>query len=111
PEFQLTSDTSAVMQMNFLEGGILGNPSNTNGLSSFTSGDGDLVLDIGPWMTPVYTSDAGISNLVENLNTLLVAGQLSVRAKTNIIGFVASTNFSYGTPPTTAQMRDRVRAV
>jgi len=36
---------------------------------------------------------------------------LSTRAKTNIIGYVASTNFSYSTPPTATQMRDRVRAV
>jgi hypothetical protein len=41
---------------------------------------------------------------------LLCAGQLSTRAKTNIISYVASTNFSYSTPPTGAQMRDRVRA-
>jgi len=53
-----------VLQMNFLEGGILNNTGNTNGLSSFTGGDGDLVLDIGPWMTTNYTANAGISNLV-----------------------------------------------
>jgi len=50
--------------------------------------------------------------LVSNLNTLLVAGQLSVSAQTNIIGYVANTNnFSFGNPPTATQMRDRVRAV
>ena len=47
PEFQLTSDTGVALQMNFLEGGILNNTGNTNGLSSFTGGDGDIVLDIG----------------------------------------------------------------
>ena len=45
PEFQLTSDTSVALQMNFLEGGILNNTGNTNGLSSFTGGDGAIVLD------------------------------------------------------------------
>ncbi|MFZ0826477.1 MAG: DUF1800 family protein [Verrucomicrobiia bacterium] len=113
PEFQLTSDTSVALQMNFLEGGILNNAGNTNGLSSFTGGNGSLVLDIGPWMTPNYTADTGVPNLVDGLNTLLLAGQLSAAAKTNIIAYVANTNnFSYTTPiPTQTQMRDRVRAV
>src|SRR5665213_1372473 len=70
PEFQLTSDTGVALQMNFLEGGILNNTGNTNGLSSFTGGDGDIVLDIGPWMTTNYTAAAGIPNLVSNLNTV-----------------------------------------
>ena len=111
PEFQLTSDTGVVLQMNFLEGGILNNTGNTNGLSSFAGGNGAIVLDLGPWMTTNYTADAGVSNLVSNLNTLLLAGQLSARSQTNITGFVASTNFTYGSPPTATQMRDRVRAV
>ena len=67
PEFQLTSDTGVALQMNFLEGGILNNTGNTNGLSSFTGGDGDIVLDIGSWMTTNYTSAAGIPNLISNL--------------------------------------------
>ena len=119
PEFQLTSDTSVALQMNFLESGILTNSSsnpnnlNTNGLSSFTTGSGSIVLDIGPWMTTNYTSGANVPLLVENLNTRLLAGQLSAAAKTNIINFVTNTaNFSYTTPvPTATQMRDRVRAV
>jgi hypothetical protein len=32
--------------MNFIEGGILNNTGNTNGLSSFTGGNGSIVLDI-----------------------------------------------------------------
>src|SRR5208337_4893516 len=43
PEFQLTSDTGVAIQMNFLEAGILNNGSNTNGLSSFTVGNGAIV--------------------------------------------------------------------
>jgi hypothetical protein len=73
------------------------------------------VLDIAPWLTTNYTSDANIPALVNNLNTLLAAGELSLAAQTNIINFVAtsakSTNFPYGTPPSQSQMRDRVRAV
>ncbi len=111
PEFQLTSDTGVALQMNFLSGGILNNTGNTNGLSSFTGGDGDLVLDVGPWMTTNYTAAAGVPGLVDGLNTLLLAGQLSAVAKTNIVNYVTSTNFPFGTPPTQTQIRDRVRAV
>jgi hypothetical protein len=111
PEFQLTSDTSVALQMNFLEAGILGNGSNTNGLSSYNNGNGAIMLDIGPWMTTNYTASAGIPNLVDNLNTLLLAGQLSAQAKTNIVNYVTNTvNFPY-TTPTQGQMRDRVRGV
>ena len=112
PEFQLTSDTGVALQMNFLEGGLLNNTSNTNGLSSFTGGNGGIVLDVGPWMTTNYTAAAGIPNLVSNLNTALLAGQLSAAAQTNIINYVTNTvNFPFSTPPTGTQMRDRVRAV
>ena len=112
PEFQLTTDSGVAAQMNFIEGGILNNTGNTNGLSSFTGGNGSIVLDLGPWMTTNYTSNAGIPTLVSNLNTLLAAGQLSAAAQSNIISYVANTNnFTYSTPPTQTQMRDRVRAV
>ena len=40
PEFQLTTDSGVAAQMNFIEGGILNNTGNTNGLSSFTGGNG-----------------------------------------------------------------------
>jgi hypothetical protein len=120
PEFQLMSDTSVALQMNFFEGGILTNRpadniainANINGLSSFNSGSGAIVLDFGSWMTQGYTSNAGIPALVDALNSLLVAGQLSDSAKTQIINYVANVaNFPYGSPPTSTQMRDRVRAV
>jgi hypothetical protein len=112
PEFQLTSDTSVVLQMNFLSSSIFNNSSNTNGLSSFTGGSGAIALDLGPWMTPAHTSDAGIPGLVDALNTLLCAGQLSPAARTIIVNYVANTsNFPYTTPPTATQMRDRVRAM
>jgi hypothetical protein len=98
--------------MNFNEGGILNNTANTNGLSSFTGGNGSIVLDIAPWMTTKYTTNSGIPSLVANLNTLLLAGQLSPAAQTDIINYVAdTTNFPYSSPPTQTQMRDRVRAV
>ena len=112
PEFQLTTASGVDEQMNFIEGGILNNTGNTNGLSSFTGGNGSIVLDIAPWMTTNYTSNAGVPTLVSNLNTYLAAGQLSAAAQASIIGYVAnSANFAYSTPPTQTQMRDRVRAV
>jgi uncharacterized protein (DUF1800 family) len=112
PEFQLTSDTGVMLQMNFLSGGILSNPANTNGLSSFTGGGGAIVLDCGPWMTTNYTSAAGVPALVDSLNTLLLGGQLSAAARASVIGYATNTaNFPYSTPPTASQMRDRVQAV
>jgi hypothetical protein len=112
PEFQLTTASGVAAQMNFIEGGILNNTANTNGLSSFTGGNGAIVLNINPWLTSNYTANAGVPVLVSNLNTLLAAGQISYPAQTNIIHYVANTNnFPFGNPPTATQMRDRVRAV
>jgi hypothetical protein len=112
PEFMLTSDTEVMFQMNFLEGGVLNNTSNTNGLSSFSGGDGDITLDLGPYMTQAYTINSGIPSLVDTLSSLLMAGQLSGSARNYIINYVANnTNFAYSSPPTLTQMRDRVRAV
>ncbi len=112
PEFQLTTASGISAQMNFIEGGILGNTGNTNGLDSFTGGNGAIVLNLGPWMNAGYTSNAGIPTLFSSLNTLLAAGQISAAAQADIINYVANaTNFPYGSPPTDSQMRDRVRAV
>jgi len=111
PEFQLTSDTSVALAMNFIESGLLNNTSNTNGLSSYVGGNGSIVLNIAPWMTTNYTANAGVPNLVSNLSSLLVAGQLSAAAQTNIVYYVTNlTTFPFSTPPTQSQMRDRVRA-
>jgi hypothetical protein len=108
PEFQLTSDTTVAWQMNFLEGGLLNNGNNTNGISSFNNGGGAVALDLGPWMTPANTSNAGIPGLVDSLNSLLCGGQLNASAKTQIVNY--ATTLAY-TTPTNTQMRDRVRAV
>ncbi len=112
PEFQLTSDTSTVLQMNFVSSAVFNNGANTNGLSSFSGGNGSITLDLGGWMTPSLTSDAGIPTLIDQLNTQLCAGQLSPAAKTLFVTYVANPRFPYAAPtPTSAQMRDRVRAV
>jgi hypothetical protein len=110
PEFQLTSDTEVMFQMNFLYNGILNNGNNTNGLCSFSSGDGDIVLDIRPWMTPAYTANAGTTNMVNGLSSLLLAGQLSTAARDRITGYI-NANLPYTSPnPSYTQMRDRVKA-
>jgi hypothetical protein len=108
PEFQLTSDATVACQMNFLAGGVLGNSGNTNGISSFNNGSGAIAMDLGPWMTPAYTSNAGIPGLVDALNSLLCGGQLEAAAKAQIVSF--ATTLPY-TTPSYVQMRDRVRAV
>ena len=107
PEFQLTSDTSIALKMNFLEAGILNNGNNTNGLSSFTIGNGAIVIDLGPWMGTNFTADANVSSLVDSLNTALLAGELSSGSESNIVNYVTN-NF-----PTTSStwQRDRARAV
>ena len=71
PEFQLTSDTGVALQLNFLGGALTNNTSNTNGLSSFTGGNGAIVMDIDPWVTTNYaTSAAGVPSLVQHLNSI-----------------------------------------
>jgi hypothetical protein len=110
PEFQLTSDTSVVLQMNFFSTSMFNNGNNTNGLSSFTGGSGAIALDVAPWMTPACTADSGIPALVDALSSLLCAGQVSDGTKQIIISYVANPRFPYTTPSAT-QMRDRVRAV
>jgi uncharacterized protein (DUF1800 family) len=111
PEFQLTTASGVDLQMNFIEGSLLSNIGNTNGLSSFTTGNGAIVMNIAPWMTANYTSDANIPTLVSALNTYLAAGELSADCQSNIVAFVNTNNFSWSTPPTRTQIRDRVRAV
>jgi hypothetical protein len=108
PEFQLTSDTTTAFQMNFLGGGVLLNTGNTNGISSFNAGGGAIALDLGSWMTPANTSNAGLPGLVDSLNALLCGGQLAASAKAQIVSYTSSLAY---TTPTHTQMRDRVRAV
>lgn len=142
PEFQLASDTSVVRQSNFLYNGLF-NPDNATGLSSFKSGGGDITLDISPWMdirpgsanpwtdnnTGAPTND-NLRNLIRELGTLLMGGQMTSAMEDQIYGFVSNNNTANGNPlghiaytngatttfatATTTQLtqrRDRVRAV
>jgi hypothetical protein len=94
--------------MNFLGSAVLAYTLNTNGLSSFRSGNGAIAIDLGPWMTPANTSNAGIPGLVDGLNSLLCGGHLSTSAKTQIVNYAITLAY---TTPTYTEMRDRVRAV
>ena len=109
PEFQLTSDTSIALQMNYIEGGILSG-GNTNGLSSFNNNGGAIVLDIGPWVSTNWTTAANLPKMVDSINSLLVAGQLSASAKSNIVNYVTNS-ITFSATPTPTQIRDRARAV
>jgi len=112
PEFQLTSDTGTMQQMNYMEGALLNNGNNTNGLSSFVSGGGSIVVDLGPYMTTTYASNAGLGNLVDTLSSLLCGGPLNSTARTTIINHVSTYPYTTtGSGPTMTQLRDRVRSV
>ena len=112
PEFQLTNDSNTMNLTNTITGSIL-SAGNTYGYTSFNSGGGAVVMDLGPYMTAAQTSDSAIPALVDSISTLLTGGNLSSAARSTIISYVANTtNFPYTTgAPTNTQMRDRVRAI
>ena len=116
PEFQITAETTAVRQANFLYNGLF-NPGNNNGISSFRSGSNALVLDFSPWMpadatnlglgaptdaTLPWTHNQNLSLLIDHMNTLLMSGQLPAGARTIIRNFISLpiTSISTGNPCT-----------
>lgn len=133
PEFQLSSETNVIRQTQYLFNGIRGTSSSSSnlnssgasgdyrsvvGLCSFNAGGGALTLDLRPWMDirsagAYWTSNANLADLIEELNKLLCAGQLSATTKATILAFVSSTaNITYtDATPTIYQRRNRVRAI
>ena len=110
PEFQLTNDSATMNLTNAITNSIL-TAGNLNGYTSYASGGGAVTMDLGPYMTPALTSNAGIPGLVDTFGTLLTGGNLSGAARTIIVNYVANnTNFPH-TTPTHTEMRNRVRAV
>ena len=113
PEFQLTSETSVVRQANFIYNGLYNDALSQPGLESFKSGGRDVMVDLRPWMgigpggLP-WVHNNNLSALIDELNTQLLAGQLSAAAKAEISAH--ATSLAY-TTPTTTQLRDRIRAV
>ena len=116
PEFQSTAETTVIRQSNFFFNGIF-NPADTNGISSFRTGQHALVLDFSPWLVddatniglgaPVsttlpWTHNQNIARLIDQMSVLLTANQLSSNAKTLIRNFVSMpiTSISTGNPCT-----------
>jgi hypothetical protein len=119
-------------QANFLYNGIFNDLQSTQGLASFKNGARDVAIDFRPWMangpgSVPWTNDVNLNALIDRLNTLLLAGQLPssgtnnyssnprviVNAKQVIYDYVRNTaNIAYSNAaPTTAQRRDRIRAI
>ncbi len=119
PEFQLSSETNVINQANFLGNGIFNPSSSSTILSSFRQGQGDIVIDLRPWMgnrtntNAPWTNDANLGALIDEWNALLLGGQLPDGAKTIIQNYTSNTtNILYnGTAPSEMQKRDRARAV
>lgn len=92
PEFQLTSETNVVRQSNFMFGGIFSSSSDpaagpSTGFSSFSNGGGSIAFDIGAWLQNgpggvPWASDANLSALIDEMNKLLMAGQMTSAMKT-----------------------------
>jgi uncharacterized protein (DUF1800 family) len=111
PEFQLTDDSDTMNLTNAVTTSIL-SAGNTNGFTSFNSGNGSIVMDLGAYMTQAQTQNSAIPTLVSTLGTLLTGGNLTSASQTTISNYVANTtNFPFSNPPTNTQMRDRVRAI
>jgi len=110
PEFELTTETNVIRQANFFYNGLF-NPGNTNGISSFKSGSNAMVLDLSPWMANAtdnglgagpqtgqpWTSNANLGALIDKLQVLLMANQLSAQAKVSIQNFLYRTISSVST--------------
>jgi uncharacterized protein (DUF1800 family) len=95
PEFQLTAETGVIRQANYLYNGVF-NSGTTNGFSSFNTGSNAITLDYSTWVTsnasdlglgaPVnagvpWTHNQNIDRLIDQLTTLLMAGQMPAQAK------------------------------
>lgn len=123
PEFQLTSETNVIRQANFIYGGFF-NPNNPSGLVSFKDGNGRFSMDISAWMglrpsATGYWTDNNVAtpandnlrNLIRQLSTLLMAGQMTTAMENEIYAQVSNTtNIPYNSA-TESNRRDRVRAV
>ena len=104
----------------------------TTGITSFKGGGGQITMDFNPWMLTgpggvPWTNDVNLGALIDQLNTLLLAGRLPstgtntytlpprniVNARQAILDYVSNTsNIAYNnTTPSDTNKRDRVRAI
>ena len=112
PEFQLTDASDTMNLTNTITLGTL-QAGNTNGFTSFFSGNGTITMDLSPYLTYAQTQDSAIPSLVASLGNLLTGGNLGSASQNVISTFVANqTNFPLpATGNTTQQMSTRVRAI
>jgi uncharacterized protein (DUF1800 family) len=137
PEFQISSETNVMRQVNFLSNGVFSSNANTtsgpaSGINSFRAGGWDIAVDFGPWMGPrsgstgFWTDNANLLALIDELDRRLLGGTLPRtgsnsygnprvinNARQAIYDFVSNTsNIAYtAANPTETQRRDRIRAV
>jgi len=112
PEFQLTDDSDTMNLTNTVTNSIL-NSGTGNAFGFSVYGSGLIFMDLGQYMTQAQTQDSAIQALATQLATLLDINTNNLPANwlTTISSYVGNTtNFPYSSPPTTTQMRDRVRA-
>ena len=115
PEFEITSETTVIDQLNFLYNGIYNDFNAVSGLSSFKSGGRAIVLDLRPWMGTGPASQPWAHNnnlyaLIDRLCEQLMGARLPVTAngvRDKIKNHVQTLPY---TTPSTTQLRDRVRA-
>ena len=86
PEFELTSETSVIRQANFLYNGIFNDNLGQLGLASFRSAADDIFIDLRPWMGTgpgglPWAHNSNLGALIDQLNTLIMGGQLPASAK------------------------------
>ncbi len=106
PEFQLTAQTTAVRQANFIYNGIF-NPSNNTSIAGFYNssigGNGlALVMDLSPWLGnatnsvlgdgaqtgQAWTSNQNLDSLIDRMDTLLSGNQVGATTKAVIKKFL-----------------------
>ena len=116
PEFQITSDTTAIAQSNLLYSALT-NPDYTTGFSSFKGGAADIPIDISPWMeirpgfanpwtdnNPSATTNDNLRNLIRELSRLLMAGQMTTAMENQIYDYIVFRASPVSSPNTYTNM-------
>ncbi len=89
PEFQITSETTVILQTNFLYAGIQGN--------SLTGFDGaDIKLDLATEVAILSNTASSnpTSDLLDHLNVLLLSGQMTPAMKTRLTTYLGTLSAS-----------------
>ena len=112
PEFQLTTDSGVAAQMNFIEGGILGQHRQHERLEQFHRRQRLHRPEHRPVDDDQLHLQRRHPHAGEQPEHAARRRPVVRRRADEHLNYVANTNnFAYSTPPTQTQMRDRVRAV